>query len=183
MSDPVSALGGVLYDGFARVSEIGPLGMISLRAKADLPGLTQAVRAVTGTAVPQQRRIEVAGRCAAGWMSPDEYLLILPYDQTGPALATIAAALQGQHHLAVVVSDARAVFAIEGDKGAQVLAKLSPVDLGRMAAGEVRRTRAAQVAAAFWRQGDGFRLVCFRSVAPYVMGLLTHSAMPGSELS
>jgi hypothetical protein len=26
-------------------------------------------------------------------------------------------------------------------------------------------------------------LVCFRSVAAYVMGILSHSAMPGSELA
>ena len=182
MSDPVSALGGAAFDGFAAVREIGPLGMISLRAKPDLPGLAEAVRSVTGTGVPGQRRIEVAGATAAGWMSPDEYLLILPYDQTGPAMVAIAAALQGQHHLAVVVSDARAVFRIEGGRADQVLAKLAPVDLTAMAEGELRRTRVAQVAAAFWRQGDGFTLICFRSVAPYVMGLLEHSAMPDSHL-
>ena len=81
-----------------------------------------------------------------------------------------------------MVSDARAVFRIEGDKADQVIRKLSPVDLDRLEPGELRRTRAAQVAAAFWRQGDGFTLVCFRSVAAYVMGLLSHSAMKGSEL-
>ncbi len=182
MSDPVSALGQVSYDGFARVQEIGPLGMISLRTKPDVPGLAEAVRAVTGTAVPTHRRIEVTGDKAAGWMSSDEYLLILPYDQTGAALASLAVALTGQHHLAVVVSDARAVFRITGDKADQVLRKLAPVDMDRMTDGELRRTRVAQVAAAFWRDGDGFTLVCFRSVAGYVMGLLTHSARTGSEL-
>ena len=182
MSDPVSALGAASFDGFAKVREIGPLGMISLRAKSDVPGLVEAVQAVTGTAVPGQRRIVVAGDCAAGWMSPDEYLLIVPYGLTGAAMATIENALQGQHHLAAVVSDARAVFRIEGSKADQVLAKLVPVDLHGLQDGELRRTRAAQVAAAFWRQGDGFSLVCFRSVAPYVMDLLKHSAMLGSEL-
>ncbi|MEI6096918.1 MAG: sarcosine oxidase subunit gamma family protein [Alphaproteobacteria bacterium] len=182
MSDPVSTLGAASYDGFATIREIGPLGMVTLRARADLAGLTEAVRAVTGTDLPLPRRIEVAGACAAGWMSPDEYLLILPHDRTEAAVTSISIALQGQHHLAVVVSDARAVFRIEGDKADQVLAKLVPVDLPALPPGEIRRTRAAQVAAAFWRQGDGFTLVCFRSVAPYVMGLLTHSAMPGSEL-
>lgn len=182
MSDPQSALGQAAFDGFAQVREIGPLGMISLRAKPDVPGLAEVVRAVTGTALPGQRRIEIAGDRAAGWMSPDEYLLILPYAETGAAMAEIAGALKGQHHLAVVVSDARAVFRITGDKADQVIRKLSPVDLDTMAAGELRRSRAAQVAAAFWREGDGFTLVCFRSVAGYVMGLLSHSAMPGSEL-
>ena len=82
---------------------------------------------------------------------------------------------------AAVVSDARAVFRIEGTKADQVLAKLSPVDFATLGPKELRRTRAAQVAAAFWRDETGYTLVCFRSVAAYVMGLLTHSAMPGSE--
>ena len=90
--------------------------------------------------------------------------------------------LQGQHHLAVDVSDARAVFRVEGEKAHQVLAKLSPVDFDMLAPGELRRTRTAQVAAALWHQDQGFTLVCFRSVASYVMGLLSHSAQPGSEL-
>ncbi len=182
MSEPVSALGQVTFDGFAKVTEIGPRGMISLRAKSDVAGLAEAVRAVTGTEVPAPRQIVVAGERAAGWMSPDEYLLILPYGETGAAMAALAAALRGQHHLAAVVSDARAVFRIEGAKADQVIRKLCPVDLDRLAEGELRRTRAAQVAAAFWRQGDGFTLACFRSVAGYVMGLLEHSAQPGSEL-
>jgi sarcosine oxidase, subunit gamma len=182
MSDPVSALGAATFDGFALVREIGPMGMISLRIKPDVAGLAEVIRTITGTDVPAQRRIVTDGACAAGWMSPDEYLLMMPYRETEAAMAKLAEALKGQHHLAAVVSDARAVFRIEGEKADQVLRKLCPVDLDTMAEGELRRTRAAQVAAAFWRQGDGFTLICFRSVAVYVMGILSHSAMKGSEL-
>ena len=74
------------------------------------------------------------------------------------------------------------MFRVEGAKAGQVLAKLCPADLAAMAPGELRRTRAAQVAAAFWADEAGYTLVAFRSVGAYVMGLLTHSAMPGSEL-
>lgn len=181
MSDPVSALNGASFQGFATIREIGPLGMISLRAKG-LKSLDKAVKAVTGTKLPAQRRIEIKGDCACGWMSPDEYLLIVPYPEVGQALAKLAKALAGEHHLAVDVSDARAVFRIEGDKADQVLRKLMPVDVDKLEPGELRRSRAAQVAAAIWQQDQGFTLVCFRSVASYVMGLLTHSAQPGSEL-
>lgn len=183
MSDPISPLQNAVYQGFARVSEIGPLGMISLRAKPEVKSLAKAIKAAVGTAVPAERSIVIDGDRAAGWMSPDEYLLILPYDQTGAAMAAIAKAMGDEHHLAAVVSDARAVFQIDGDKADQVLKKLCPVDIAGMAPGELRRTRAAQVAAAFWRQGDGFRLVCFRSVADYAMGVLSHSAMAGSEIA
>lgn len=181
MSDPVSALNGASFQGFASIREIGPLGMITLRAKG-VKALDKAVKAVTGTKLPAQRRIEVKGDHACAWMSPDEYLLILPYPQVAEALAMLAKALAGEHHLAVDVSDARAIFRIEGDKAVDVLRKLSPVDFDRLEPGEIRRTRAAQVAAAMWQQDQRFTLVCFRSVAPYVMGLLSHSAQPGSEL-
>lgn len=182
MSNAVSALGHAAFDGFAKIREIGPVGMITLRAKPDVSGLAEAIKSAVGTAVPAKREIEVAGDRAAGWMSPDEYLLILPYDDTAAALAAIDKALQGQHYLAVVVSDARAVFRIEGARADQVLSKLAPVDFAAFGPKELRRTRTAQVAAAFWRDDAGFTLVCFRSVASYVMGLLNHSAIPGSEL-
>ena len=183
MRDAVTALNHAQFDGFAKITEIGPIGMISLRAKPDVVGLVDAIKAATGTTVPAQRQIVVNGANAAGWMSPDEYLLILPYKYVSATLALIDKALTGQHYLAVAVSDARAVFRIEGAKAEQVLAKLSPVDFITLAPGELRRTRTAQVAAAFWRDEAGFTLVCFRSVAGYVMGLLSHSAMHGSELS
>lgn len=181
MSEPVSALGGTSFQGFATIREVGPLGMITLRAKG-LKSLDKAIKAAVGTKVPAQRRIEVNGERACGWMSPDEYLLVLPYAEVAAALAAIARELAGEHHLAVDVSDARAIFRIEGAKATQVLQKLSPVDFATLEPGELRRSRAAQVAAAFWAQDGGYTLVCFRSVAGYVMGLLTHSAQPGSEL-
>jgi sarcosine oxidase subunit gamma len=181
MSDPVSALRGASFDGFASIREIGPLGMITLRAKG-LKSLDKAIKAAVGTKTPTQRRIEIVGDRACGWMSPDEYLLVLPYADVAKALAAIAKALGNDHHLAVDVSDARAVFRIEGAKADQVLRKLVPADLARLAPGELRRTRAAQVAVAFWQEDGGFTLVCFRSVAGYVMGLLANAAQPGAEL-
>ena len=181
MSEPVSALNGASFQGFANIREVGPIGMITLRAKG-LKALDKAIKAAVGTKIPAQRRIEVNGDHACGWMSPDEYLLVLPYADVAKALASLAKSLAGQHYLAVDVSDARAVFRIEGDQAADVLRKLSPVDFDSLEPGELRRTRIAQVAAAMWQQDQGFTLVCFRSVAGYAMGLLSHSAQPGSEI-
>ncbi|MDZ4095449.1 MAG: sarcosine oxidase subunit gamma family protein [Paracoccaceae bacterium] len=182
MSDPVSALGGVSFDGFAFLREIGPVGMITLRAKSDVKGLAAAVKAAAGVGLPAQRRMVMKDGRGAGWMSPDEYLLILPYGDVAVVLEMLHKKLAGQHFLAVDVSDARAVFRIEGALAGDVLRKLCPVDLDTLAEGELRRTRVSQVAAAFWREGEGFTLVSFRSVAAYVMGVLSHSAQKGSEL-
>lgn len=160
--------------GFSQISQSAPLGMITLRAKLDCAGLDAAIMAATGCPRPEQRQIHHAGGQAAGWMSPDEYLLIVA--DVAQAMAALDKALAGQHYLAVDVSDARAVFDIAG-KGADVLAKLSPIDFAKLGPNELRRTRAAQVAVAVWATGkDSYRLICFRSVADYVMGLLRHSA-------
>jgi sarcosine oxidase subunit gamma len=181
MHDPVSALNGQSFDGFANIREIGPLGMITLRCNLDEKPLAATLKKLNFS-IPEQRKIMRKNERSAGWMSPDELLLILPYTEVAATLAGLATGLAKTHHLAADVSDARAVFRIEGEKADQVLAKLCPVDLPKLAPGELRRTRAAQVPAAFWADEGGYTLVSFRSVAGYVMGLLRHSAMQGSEI-
>ncbi|MEN8917520.1 MAG: sarcosine oxidase subunit gamma family protein, partial [Octadecabacter sp.] len=92
-------------------------------------------------------------------------------------------ALAKSHFLAVDVSDARAVFTVSGDGARDVLARLCPVDLhpDSFGLGQVRRTRMAQIAAAFWMHDDGFDVVCFRSVADYAQGVLTRAATTGEK--
>jgi sarcosine oxidase subunit gamma len=150
--------------------------MISLRAKAGTPGLGEAVKAACGTALPGERGILRQGECWTAWMSPDEFLLVLPRADVPAALAAVAAALGDAHHLAADLSDARSVFRIEGPAADRVVSSLCPVDLVRLAEGEIRRTRAAQVACALWRSDGGFTLVAFRSVARYVFDILANAA-------
>ena len=182
MSDPISALNGAAFDGFATIREIGPLGMISLRCNLADKALPAAIKSITGTKLPGPRQIEMKDGKGVGWMSPDEVLLILPYNDVAKDIVIIDKLLENVHHLAVDVSDARAVFRVTGSKADEVLMKLCPVDFAGLAPAELRRTRVAQVAAAFWKDGDGYTLVSFRSVAGYVMGLLAHSAQSGSDL-
>lgn len=185
MSEPQSALGGAKAEGFVRVEEVGPVGMITLRGDLASATLGQAVKAAVGLAVPGPRRIESAGDKAVGWMSPDELLLVLPYAEVPATVAALNTALAGEHHLAVDVSDARAVFRVTGEGAREALAKLTPTDLspGAFGPGELRRSRAAQVSAAFWLDGEGaFTLVCFRSVAGYVFGLLSNAGAAGGEV-
>ena len=179
---PRTALGGAKFKGFVSVTEAAALGMISLRAKSDVAGLTLAIKAAVGVELPTSGQILTQAGKAAAWMSPDEYLLIVPYAEVTGCLAQLRANLAGQHSLAVDVSDARAVFVVTGPKADQALSKICPVDFAALGSTQLRRTRTAQVAAAIWREGTGLRLVCFRSVAGYVMGLLTHSAQSGAEI-
>lgn len=183
MSEAISALAGRSYSGFSTVTEAGLIGMIALRGDLAAPGFAAAVMEAAGCAVPAQRRLVEGGAWSACWMSPDELLLVGPYAAAPDVAAKLTAALEGQHALAVDVSDARASFTVGGPKAAEVLMKLAPVDFAALAEGEVRRTRLAQIAAALWKsEPDAYRVVCFRSVAAYAFGLLENAARPGSEL-
>lgn len=179
MSDPVTALSGARSSGYVAVAEAPPVGMITLRCRGDVTAALTALDLPR----PAQRRIVTGAGGRVVWMSPDEWLILLPQDRVAGALQTLAAALEGVPHLAADVSDARAVLWLEGERVREVLAKACPVDMALMQPGEVRRTRAAQIAVAFWMLDDRtVELICFRSVARYAFDLFTTLARPGSEV-
>ncbi len=185
MSEPVSALAGASFQGSVTVQETGLRGMITLRG--DLAGakLQEAVKKLTGLRVPEICTIALKGDKGVAWMSPDELLLLTPYQLAQGITNTLGDALKGTHHLVANVSDARAVFSLQGAGAREVLAKLAPADLSPagFVPGEIRRSRLAQVPAAFWISGqDEFEVVCFRSVAQYVFDLLKNAADPNGEI-
>lgn len=169
----------------ARVSRARPPGMIALRLDlADEAARAAAARAA-GLELPDIRRWTGQGGRRLVWMSPDELLLFLPRAEVPAALDAAAAAFGDLHHLAADVSDARALFRIEGAGAREVLAKGAPVDLSRaaFAPGDARCTRLGQLAAAFLMVSadpDAFELICLRSVARHVGAWLETAARPGS---
>lgn len=185
MSNAVSALDGVSNVGFAAVTELGLCGMITLRGDLADSGFAAAVLAATGAAVPSQRKVTIDGAHAVAWMSPDELLIMLPHSEADAMVATLSGALAGHHALVANVSDARAVFSVTGAASRDVLAKLAPVDLSPevFTVGDIRRSRLAQVPAAFWLSDeDTFTVVAFRSVAQYVFDVLSMSVAKGGEV-
>jgi sarcosine oxidase subunit gamma len=185
MSNAVSALEGAAFTGIATVTEDGLHGMITLRGDLSAAKVKSAAKAAAGVAIPQAGQAAFAGTGGIAWMSPDEVLILCDYARVDETLAKLQKAVAKDHALAVDVSDARAVFTVSGDHARDVLAKLCPVDLSPAAfpAGSFRRTRMAQVPAAFWLDQAGvFHVICFRSVAQYVFDLLCVAAQTGSEV-
>ena len=181
----ISALNEAASTGPVTVRELGLQGMITLRADLSDKKLASALKALTGLGMPAQRGIEREGDFAVAWMSLDELLILCPHAQAPKLEADLASKLKTIHHLVVNVSDARAIFAIEGQGAREALAKVTPAALHPEALqeGELRRSRLAQVVAAFWIEGeDSIRLICFRSVAQYVFDLLAMSAKEGGEV-
>jgi sarcosine oxidase subunit gamma len=187
MSDAVSVMNGAEFAGAVTVREAGLRGMVTLRADLSDETVAAAVKSVTGLALPKPRQVKDGKKGGVAWMSPDELMLFMAYDAADDAVARLDAALDGVHHLAVNVSDARATFTLEGAGLRQVLAKGSPADLSAkgLPEGEIRRSRIGQIAAAFWLSGpETATVVCFRSVGAHMFAWLSTAAeadtLPGT---
>ena len=185
MSEIATALSGAGYDGLVKVAEAPVQGMITLRGDLSSATLAKAVKEACGADLPAVRTMRPGKQGACLWMSPDEILILCDYANAPDVADALSQALAGTHHLCAVVSDARAMFTLTGHAVREVLGKLAPVDLSsdQFQPGQVRRTRMAQVAAAFWLTDDQTaQIVCFRSVGQYMLDLLCTVAQPDSAV-
>lgn len=175
----VSALNGRVAEGKTTVRDCGLQGMITVRGNLGSTKLKNAVTGLSGTDFPKQGQVSAVGERGLAWMSPDELLLLVPHGEAQNAVDTIGAAMKGQHHMAVNVSDARVLLEARGPGAREVIARLCPVDMhpDQFRPGMFRRTRMAQVPAAVWMPDeDCVRVICFRSVADYAFGLMSNAA-------
>ena len=173
------------FEGYVTVSEDAPMGMITLRGDLGSKPFITALKKSVSTDLPSACQITHDEQMSICWMSPDELLILTPYDQVAGLQAGLQKALGKKHFLLADVSDARVSFTLSGDKIREVIAKLAPVDLapGHFAPGVFRRTRFGQISAAFWMQSETeARVICFRSVAEFMFNQLSAAARPGSEV-
>ena len=183
MSNIQTAMNGARATGYVDVSEAAATGMITLRGDLADAGVQKAVKSVMGAGVPSTLAVTDADVGQILWMSPDELMIVCAYDQADQVVADLIAALGETHSMVVNVSDARAVFDLNGSATFEIIAKLAPIDMKSMQAGTVRRTRFAQIPAAFWMtSNDSARIICFRSVAEYMFNQLRNSAQAGFEV-
>lgn len=179
MSDPQSAASDGMAKGTVQVQELDRQGMVTLRGDLSASALQDAVKAATGQDIPTQRGILGGFGAGVAWMSPDELMLFCDAEKASALAELLDQALSTSHHLVVDVSDARTAFALEGQDVRGVIAKLAPVDMapGQFEPGEIRRTRLAQIPAAFWMPDrETLHVLCFRSVARYAFDVLRHAA-------
>lgn len=175
MSDPISACPGAEFHGAITIKDAGVVGMITLRGDLSDERLAKAVKSATGLAMPAVRGVKRGAKGGVAWMSPDELLLFVDYAKADQTVEALNGALNGSHFLAVNVSDARAMFTLEGPGVRDVIAKGSPanMDANALPLGEIRRSRLGQLAVAFWLEAEGRgNLVCFRSVGAHVFNWL-----------
>ncbi|MEL7089990.1 MAG: sarcosine oxidase subunit gamma family protein [Planctomycetota bacterium] len=186
MSKSVSALGGASVTGaYIGIEEVGPLGQMTLRGDVGGAAMAALMLELTSSTVPDQLQVVAKGDNRVVWMSPDELLVILPRDGVAPAVARTGEVLGKAHHMALDVSDARALIRLSGAHVGEVLAKGVPCDVSEKAfpPGTARRTHLAGLAVGLWRVSpDQWEVVCFRSYAHHLVAWLEQAATPGSQV-
>lgn len=183
MSEAVSVMQGASANGAVTLTDMGLTGMITLRGDLSSAKIAKAVKTVTGLGMPDQRGVKTGTKGGVAWMSPDELMLFVDYADADATVAKLEKALEGEHHLAVNVSDARAHFRLTGKGVREVIAKGTPANMAADAlpVGEMRRTRLGQVAVAVWLSDEEtLDLVCFRSVGEFVWDWLNTVNVEGS---
>ncbi len=183
---PCQRLGGAAYDGFGDPAKSGLLGMITLRGDLDLPAAGRGGRRPHGHGAAGARRIvgkgdrrvrlDVAGRIAdRAALCRGGRDVLHGSTRRWPGSTRWRSTCR-----------MRARCSASRGRGARAGADeaLSRSISPQLAPGELRRTRAAQVACAFWH--DGRRtytagLVSARSPAMSWACLRKSSARPGSE--
>ena len=167
------------------IKETGLRGMITLRGDLASEALQAAVDEAVGLKVPEPLAMSADGDARAIWMSPDELLLLCGYADANAAIVRIGEQMGDAHHMALNVSDARAVIRLTGSRVGEVLAKGAPCDCSDhgFPVGTARRTHLAGLAVAFWRlEQDVWEIVALRSYSHHLMTWLETASVAGSEV-
>lgn len=127
-----------------------------ITAIAPLPGqdktLARALKAL-GLSFPAPNRCTSAGEVRLVWAGRDMAFLIgVPAPDLGPVPAFDQ-------------TDGWACLTLEGPLAAEALMRLVPLNLRLMAEGEAVRAPLNHMQMVLWREGDGFALLVFRSMA------------------
>ena len=157
--------GGVVF------KEQALMGQITLRLNAENAEQLKAAEKVLGVALPTQPLTSVeSGDVSVRWISPDEWLIIVPGLKAFDVESALQAELSG-HYQVVNVSGGWTVFMLSGKNARDVLQKSAPVDVHPAAfpVGKVVTTVFAKSSAIIRRAGDDqYELVVRRSFADYL---------------
>jgi len=115
-------------DGGARLAERPFAGKIILRGERNAIG--PALEDDPGIALPDTACTSAqSGDVAVLWLGPGEWMIMTPESDEKPLAKAIENALSGIHHQAVDVSDYYTVIRVSGEHCAELLARLTTLDL------------------------------------------------------
>jgi len=162
---------GTMNKGGIHLSEKPLLGFLTLRCHSQERVQINVVETVLGVTFPiTPLTSDESGACSIQWVSPDEWLIIVPGADVFNIEILLREKLSG-HYSLVNGSGGLTVIALSGDNTIDLLKKCSPIDfhLSNFPIGKVVSTVFAKSNAIIRRKGlHQFELVIRRSFADYI---------------
>jgi len=173
-------------NGGVHLSELAFLGHLVLRGDSENEIFSAAIESVLGVPLPSALQSQTKDELSISWISPDEWLVILPITEAFKIESRLRIMVEG--HFAVVnVSGGQIVLSLSGENARQVLHKSTPYDVHErnFPVGKVVTTVFAKAQAVIRRTGsESWELIVRRSFADYVWQWLTDAAKEyGVEVS
>jgi sarcosine oxidase, subunit gamma len=144
-----------------RVAPIRDRGLLLLQT-ASMPALQEALRQALDLILPPAQNACVLGDYALLSLTPAEWLLELPADQTESAQTDLSQRVGSSLAVVTDLSDAFASFEVSGARAPEILMTGCSLDLTPRAfpCGRVARTALADVPAILWNPGNPDRVRC-----------------------
>ncbi len=160
-----STSGGVVF------RELPLLGHLTLRGSQQNSSFMKGCAEVFGAPLPTKPLTTMnLGDFSVRWVSPDEWLVILPIEQTFEVERALRGLIEG-HFQIVNVSGGQTIFELSGPQAINVLKKSAPLDfhLSEFPVGKVANTKFAKSTAQIYRTGtECWELVVRRSFSDYL---------------
>ena len=157
-------------EGSIELTEMKLLGHIVLRGNANNSAFAEAVESVLGIALPSCLRVNQKDSLSIRWISPDEWLVITPAEDSYAIEQALVNKMQG--HCAIVnVSGGQTLLRLRGADVTKLLQKSMPIDVHDKSfpVGKVVTSVFAKTQAVLSRTADEqWELVIRRSFADYV---------------
>jgi sarcosine oxidase subunit gamma len=157
-------------EGGIQVQERQQLGHLVLRGSLESSAFVKGFAEVMGFALPEPLQSAEAGEASVRWISPDEWLLIVPGAEAFGLEQRLREQIDG--HVAIVnVSGGQTVLMLTGKDAVNVLKKSTGYDFhaSQFPVGKVVSTTFAKAQAVIRRTGEqSWELVIRRSFADYI---------------
>lgn len=157
--------GGVLF------RELPLMGHLTLRGSQQNSSFMNGCAEVFGMRLPIKPLTSAHnGSISVRWVSPDEWLMVLPLNQTFEVEKALRTLIEG-HFQIVNVSGGQTIYELSGPNAIDVLKKSIPLDVhqSEFPVGKVANTKFAKSTAQVLRTGtETWELVVRRSFADYI---------------
>ena len=173
LASRADAISAVRVPGVVALRDSGFFGQIDLRGDAADSSFVAETRQVLGLDLPTAANTaSTNGDRAALWLSPDQWLILVPFATRAQTIDELKRALAGRHVSITDVSANRTILELSGSKAREVLAKGCGLDLHPRAfkAGQCAQTVVARSQAVIWQTDETptYRVLVRPSFAAYL---------------